>query len=85
MRLSTIIALLATVAVPVPVLAQTPPPGIPATPPVTADQAKSLYRSLDPAIQQEIKQAADQAKAQYGNDPGFKAWVKSILKSWFGK
>ncbi len=83
MRQVWIACLLTTLAAPV--LAQSLPPGVPATPPVTKDQARQIYNNFDPATQAQVRQEVDKVKAQAASDPGFKAWLKSIYKSWFGK
>lgn len=62
------------------------PQGMPANPgAVTPGQAKAIYESLDPAQKAQLKQMAEQAKAQYGQDEGLKAQVKAWLKGWLGK
>ena len=68
-----------------PVLAQSLPPGVPATPPVTKDQARQIYNNLDPATQAQVRQEVDKIKGQAASDPAFKARLKSIYQAWFGK
>jgi hypothetical protein len=48
-------------------------------------EARARYDSLDPATKRSLHEAADQAKAQYGNDPGLKETLKAMLKSWKGQ
>ncbi len=85
MRRLRAITILAVLAAPGPLAANPPPPpGIPATPPITKDQAKQIYNNLDPATQAQVKQQAAAIKAQADANPGFKAWLKQIYHAWFG-
>jgi len=52
---------------------------------MTPAQAMQLYQSLSPDQKAAVRQAAEQARAQYGNDPAMKARVKAWLKTWRGQ
>jgi hypothetical protein len=52
---------------------------------MTLAQAMQLYQSLSPDQKAAVRQATEQARAQYGNDPAMKARVKAWLKSWRGQ
>ena len=80
MRLWIIAA--AAVALACPALAQALPPGVGS---MTPAQAMQLYQSLSPDQKAAVRQAAEQARAQYGNDPAMKARVKAWLKTWRGQ
>jgi len=80
MRLWIIAA--AAVAMACPALAQALPPGVGS---MTPAQAMQLYQSLSPDQKAAVRQAAEQARAQYGNDPAMKARVKAWLKTWRGQ
>jgi hypothetical protein len=76
----------AVVAIACPALAQALPPGPPpGVGSMTPAQAMQLYQSLSPDQKAAVRQAAEQARAQYGNDPAMKARVKAWLKSWHGQ
>jgi TRAP-type C4-dicarboxylate transport system substrate-binding protein len=47
-------------------------------------EAKAQYEALSPDQKKAVKQAAEQAKEQYGNDPGMKEQLKALYKSWKG-
>ena len=52
---------------------------------MTPEQARQQYNSLSPQQKAQVRLAAQQAKAQYGNDPALKAQAKAFLKSWRGQ
>jgi hypothetical protein len=52
---------------------------------MTPDQARARYQSLDPNTKAALHDAAEQARKEYANDPGTKAWLKNVYKSWKGQ
>ena len=65
-----------------------PPGALSKVPPNAASmspaEAKAQYEALSPDQKKAVKQAAEQAKQQYGNDPGMKEQLKAMYKSWKG-
>jgi hypothetical protein len=52
---------------------------------MTPERARGQYDALDPETKKALRDAAVQAKAQYGNDPGLKETLKAWWKAWKGQ
>jgi hypothetical protein len=80
------IAFVAMFALPMMAQAQTMPPGLPpGAAAMTPDQAKAAYQNLDPAQKHQVRQIAEQAKAQIAADPSLKEKIKAWIKAFRGQ